>query len=500
MEDSIEDDPGGGDGGLPLMKNLASALPATSDWAGGRGGAEEHVKLRSYEEIIADAKTNRNILEIQLKKNIINNEKPANLTFDQIGELLFDRLKIQVEDCLRLNLTSYRYDTKDVVLKPNIDLTPYIVEIEDFYGHKVITKPQSSKITRVSFRNVPSNVPDEEIIHLCTFYGKPHNNKVEYEHLSNSKWGVFQGSTRFVDMELHPGSQFSNFYWIEGPLPGDRGSRITVLHSGQERQCSHCFKTMSLGCPGQGQGKVCKTLGTKMTCMTDYMLELNRKMGYESLKTKHFKAYPVLDKTVVSNIPDLQCSEEDNGDETIDEVGDARSEVKILKEKLDLAEKELEESKNTYQRLHHAKRSSDLARNKIATATECLNMYLIENLCSKEVDEFDPSLKFLVSQYSSLLFTPECYTVNPDTNDVMLCENLFSDLLRDNPCLKDKIDNFKQHLKDKLTLDLSIRKERRLSLGSVRSRLPSMSSKRSNSESAGNATKVAKGSTLNKKL
>ena len=76
-------------------------------WAGGRGGAEEHVKLRSYEEIIADAKTNRNILEIQLKKNIINNEKPANLTFDQIGELLFDRLKIRVEDCLRLNLTSY---------------------------------------------------------------------------------------------------------------------------------------------------------------------------------------------------------------------------------------------------------------------------------------------------------------------------------------------------------------------------------------------------------
>ena len=166
MEDSIEDDPGGGDGGLPLMKNLASALPATSDWAGGRGGAEEHVKLRSYEEIIADAKTNRNILEIQLKKNIINNEKPANLTFDQIGELLFDRLKIQVEDCLRLNLTSYRYDTKDVVLKPNIDLTPYIVEIEDFYGHKVITKPQSSKITRVSFRNVPYTYVPSMVNHI----------------------------------------------------------------------------------------------------------------------------------------------------------------------------------------------------------------------------------------------------------------------------------------------------------------------------------------------
>ena len=127
-------------------------------------------------------------------------------------------------------------------------------------------------------------------------------------------------------------------------------------------------------------------------------------------------------------------------------------------------------------------------------------MYLIENLCSKEIDEFDASFKFLVSQYSSLLFTPECYTVNPDTNVVMLDDNLFSDLVKDNPSLNDKIDNFKQHLKDKLTLDLSIRKERRLSLGSARSRLPSLSSKRSNSESAGNATKVAKGSPLNRKI
>ena len=64
------------------------------------------------------------------------------------------------------------------------------------------------------------------------------------ENIVNDKWGVLQGSTRFVDMEMSPGARFMNYYWMEGPLSGDRGCRITVLHSGQERQCSNCLRTM----------------------------------------------------------------------------------------------------------------------------------------------------------------------------------------------------------------------------------------------------------------
>ena len=55
------------------------------------------------------------------------------------------------------------------------------------------------------------------------------------------------------------------------------------------------------------------------------------------------------------------------------------------------------------------KRSSDLARNKISTATDCLNMFLKENIKCPDFYEFNPSLKFLVSQYLILLYTPECY-------------------------------------------------------------------------------------------
>ena len=53
---------------------------------------------------------------------------------------------------------------------------------------------------------------------------------------------------------------------------------------------------MSNGCPGQGQGKVCKAEGTQMARMTDYMTYLFKKIGYESLKMKHLKSFPALGK------------------------------------------------------------------------------------------------------------------------------------------------------------------------------------------------------------
>ena len=154
-----------------------SALPATSVWAeGGNAACGPTSMMRSFEEIIADAKANRNILVINLKKNFNAEDqtsRPANLTYDQLGELLFDVLKIKSDECIRFNFSTARYDTREVVFKPNVDLSPYIQVLDNFYGHTVTTKKQSSNVVRVSFRNVPSNVPDEEIIHLCSHYGKP---------------------------------------------------------------------------------------------------------------------------------------------------------------------------------------------------------------------------------------------------------------------------------------------------------------------------------------
>ena len=136
-----------------------------------------------------------------------------------------------------------RYDTKEVKLRPEVDPTPYLTVNNPilFKDHEVEVKRQSSNVTMVTFRNVLFNIPDAEIINLCNCYGEPVDNNVTYEKPSKNSRGV-PGSSRIVEMKLKPGKQFENLYWMEGPLEGDLGSRVTVLHTGQTQQCSHCLR------------------------------------------------------------------------------------------------------------------------------------------------------------------------------------------------------------------------------------------------------------------
>ena len=477
------DDPGGGS---DRVNGSVSALPATSLWAEGGKSTNAAIKMRSFEEIIADAKANRNILEIHLKKNLHNETtKPANLTYDQLGELLFDILKIDSNQCIRFNFSTSRYDTREVVFKPGVDLLPYTKVLSDFYGHTVTTKKQSSNVVRVSFRNVPSIVPDEEIIHLCSYYGKPLNNQVDYDKMTNSKCAGLPGSNRYVDIELSPGKALMNYYWMEGPLPGDQGCRITVLHSGQDRQCSHCLKTFSSGCPGQGQGKVCKELGTKMTRMSDYVSQLKLSIGYESLKTAYLKKFPALGQDRVILVEDAEKTEDDEEDKEVSnkEINDLK---KDLKESLAAVH-------SSDQKLHHSKRANELAKNKISTATAGLNMYLRDNISKEYFDEFNPVFKFLVSQFSTLLYQPDCYSVNCETHEVKLAEDLFIEIEKSDPSVKENLSHFKDQLANKIAMDLSIRKERRTSISILnRPRTLSNSCKRKEQEQPESVSKIAR--------
>ena len=146
-------------------------------------------------------------------------------------------------------------------------------------------------------KNVPWDIPNEEIINLCQVYGTPLNNKVKYEPMPRAYRGV-RGPNRSVEMKMKPGKQFENVYWVEGPLDGDKGCRITVLHHGQEQQCSHCLKRGS--CPGGGNGKACQLLNTPRGQISDYMKYLKASHNYMSLKMrfklKQEQEFPALSK------------------------------------------------------------------------------------------------------------------------------------------------------------------------------------------------------------
>ena len=67
-----------------------------------------------------------------------------------------------------------------------------------------------------------------------------------------------------------------------------------MTHQGQPQQCSNCFsydipkygKSLTERCPAQGNGKACKLLDTPRARMNPYMRELEKLVGFATLKIK----------------------------------------------------------------------------------------------------------------------------------------------------------------------------------------------------------------------
>ena len=183
--------------------------------------------------------------------------------------------------------------------------------------------------------------------------------------------------------------------------------------------------------------------------------------------------------------------------EDAEKTEDDDDEKEVLNKEINHLKKDLQESiaavHSSDQKLHHAKRSNELAKNKISTAIAGLTMYLRENLSKEYFDEFNLIFKFLVSQFSTLLNQPDCYTVNCETNEVKLAEDLFIEIEKTDPSVKENLKHFKDHLANKISHDLSIRKERRNSTSFIsRPRTLSNSCKRKEQEQTESVSKIAR--------
>ena len=164
----------------------SSRSPMTTPWAVGGGDSTNasEVRMRTFAEIIAAEKSQRNILNIHVQRNVQAEDKslpkPKNLTFDDLGEFIFDILKINPEDCIGFNYNTGRYNSREIKFKPGVELAPFIKSNIVFKDHTISTSKQMQNFTKVSFRNVPFNIPDKEIVQLCNSYGKVCNNKVKH--------------------------------------------------------------------------------------------------------------------------------------------------------------------------------------------------------------------------------------------------------------------------------------------------------------------------------
>ena len=131
--------------------NLGSGLKSMAEVV--KNSSRGPPNMRSFAQILEQEKKDRNILELRINK--IRTEEAPPPTFnsitmsaEDIGELLFDILKLNPSHCLAYDYNTGRNDTKQVKLKPGIPVVDILAKSPlEFKGFKVVVSQQRLKTT-----------------------------------------------------------------------------------------------------------------------------------------------------------------------------------------------------------------------------------------------------------------------------------------------------------------------------------------------------------------
>ena len=143
-------DPGGTHHGIsPIGRaDRCSTNTATPSGMGGSEGSKVVKEMRTFEQIVADEKETRNIIEIKVSRKQVEIDgeiKPAkSLSMDDVSVLIFDVIGVKPQDCLGVALYTSRYDTKEVKFKPGVDTECYLTKDNpiDFKDHEILVTKQ----------------------------------------------------------------------------------------------------------------------------------------------------------------------------------------------------------------------------------------------------------------------------------------------------------------------------------------------------------------------
>ena len=196
---------------------------------------------------------------------------------------------------------------------------------------------------------------------------------------------------------------------MEGPLPGDVGKRVVVLHNGQATQCSHCLLRAGYGCSAMGMGRACKMAGTPRAKMTDYMQGLRSNLGYISMKIRHIekqaRMFPSLiglpgEKSSEQEIEGAWAMEEDAPKLTAEILNPIEERDKTIMEQNkvidDLRDAQFETASITVE-LEKMKADNLKMKKKIEFTKKCTEDRIMENISDKDGYRDEPFLVALLS-------------------------------------------------------------------------------------------------------
>ena len=246
------DDPGGGgetiDQSEIIARSMAESVVSETGTVAGAADSYASVTMtstwgldgrkcrsRSYEEILLEAEKlkSKNVLRIKIEK-LRSKEFIPGLSPQNIENILFEEVNIEIDEVREVDLT--RYSVKKVYFNSDHDLKKYDRSPFVYKGHMISigNNVELNRQSKVTFLNVPRDIPDEEIIHFCNHFGQVKDETVYYgKHHGGKLNGLYNGS-RWIDMVVDTRKTMVNYVWWEGPLPDSGSSRITVTYGARK--------------------------------------------------------------------------------------------------------------------------------------------------------------------------------------------------------------------------------------------------------------------------
>ena len=259
-------------------------------------GARLHSLTPQYRALAAKARESPRILTIKLQKPPAPTQEPEKaLGQADWGELLFNSCGIDPNDIKGIDFQAGGTLNCEIKLTDSADLAKYAGKSGKFNNYTFNTLGPAEAEVLITFKGVPLEVPDVEIIYLLKTYGyKPSKEGVLHspvpvtslDHEVSCK--ASESTTRSIRATLPTSRRLRAYYFWAGLQEADQPRRVTVDHKGRgPRQCPHCLKSSldPFPCPFNGKGSACKKHNpAKRTSLAQYSKVLREQNGYQSLR------------------------------------------------------------------------------------------------------------------------------------------------------------------------------------------------------------------------
>ena len=404
-----------------------------ASYAGAAGAATASNEEREAYRALAEATKDKRHLLILKTSKLSTDSGPKKKLLEQTdwAELIFDLCGIKPDDVVGIDFQAGGYNAAEIQLSEEADPSQYVGISKEIKGLTFDISKSQENSTKVTFKNVPLSVPDQELLHLVKAYGgKLEKEEVEHEkeQVSSPKGVKLEvlGTTRCIYATFPPNKRLKTFYWLQGPLPKDPLRRIIAEHAGQAgRQCGHCLRGSAdpaNPCKFNGKTSACKKNNPKgRLSLSNYFSLLRKEDHYMSLKHQYMWSQQDEEQTNQQFSDDFV--EEEEGGEAV-QVATAKAptmhsswaeEMNAMKSKVEEKEELLKQEKEHTRKARNALKKSKGEAGNLRKEVAANRLYTKEKVADAllDVKEFDRNLEFLVAAFTSSL-NPRDFEITGD--------------------------------------------------------------------------------------